>query len=181
VNAASLLAALEFASLTHGTQRREDVDASPYVNHLIAVARVMADAGGVTDEPLLVAAVLHDTVEDTKTTSEELEAEFGATVAGLVAEMTDDKSLPKEERKRLQIVHAPHASPGAKQLKIADKIANINDLISRPPARWTLERKLDYLAWAGQVVAGCRGVNPRLDTAFDDLSARARRVWEDTR
>jgi guanosine-3',5'-bis(diphosphate) 3'-pyrophosphohydrolase len=134
----------------------------------------MAHEGGVNDESLLVAAVLHDTVEDTKTTFEELEAGFGAAVAGLVREMTDDKSLEKAERKRLQIVHAPHASPGAKQLKIADKICNIRDIIATPPVHWTIERRLEYLEWAAKVVAGCKGVNSKLDEAFDQVVEQGR-------
>jgi len=174
VNVVTLLAALEFAADKHRNQRRKDAKASPYVNHLIAVARILAAEGGVDDEAALVAAVLHDTVEDTDTTFEELTIRFGATVSALVREMTDDKSLPKAVRKQHQIDHAPGASALAKQLKIADKIANIRDIVSTPPADWSRERKLDYFAWAEQVVAGCRGVNPELERAFDEAVAMAR-------
>jgi guanosine-3',5'-bis(diphosphate) 3'-pyrophosphohydrolase len=127
---------------------------------------------------ILVAAALHDTVEDTQTTFAELEEHFGLEVAGLVRELTDDKSFAKSERKRLQIEHAQDSSIGAKQLKIADKICNIRDITTSPPADWPLQRRRDYLTWSEQVVAGCRGVNPKLDHAFDLAIARSRDVLD---
>jgi guanosine-3',5'-bis(diphosphate) 3'-pyrophosphohydrolase len=172
----AFLDALAFAARKHKGQRRKDADASPYVNHVIDVARILASEGGVTDETLLTAAVLHDTVEDTETTFDEIALYFGPTVADLVREMTDDKSLPKAERKRLQIVHAPQCSPGAKQLKIADKIANIREIIHTPPAGWLGERKLEYLTWAEQGVAGCRRVNAGLERVFDEVVAEGKRA-----
>ena len=174
MNAAKLLQALAFAAHKHRDQRRKDADASPYINHPIAVAAVLATDGRVTDERVLVAAVLHDTVEDTKTTFAELERRFGAAVAGIVRELTDDKSLPKQERKRLQIEKAPHGSSAAKQITIADKICNVRDLGTNPPATWPRQRQLEYLAWSERVVAGCLGVNPRLEAAFAEAIAAAR-------
>ena len=170
---APLLRALAFAANKHRDQRRKGAEASPYINHPIGVAALLATEAGVTDEVLLIAAVLHDTVEDTKTTFAELQGFFGAPVADLVRELTDDKSLPKAERKRLQIDHAASLSWGAKQLKIADKICNIRDITAFPPADWSLDRRRDYLTWAEQVVAGCRGVNTQLDDVFDAAIARA--------
>jgi guanosine-3',5'-bis(diphosphate) 3'-pyrophosphohydrolase len=123
-----LLRALAFAADRHRGQRRKDVDASPYINHPIAVAQALAEIGGVVDAATLVAALLHDTVEDTDTTLDEIEAWFGAEVRGLVAEVTDDKSLPKQRRKELQVEHAPHRSPKARLVKIADKLANLRDV-----------------------------------------------------
>ena len=163
-----LLRAIAFAAEKHRDQRRKDANASPYINHLIAVASALAEEGDVTDEDLLLAAVLHDTVEDTETTDAELEAHFGKTVAGIVHEVTDDKTLGKELRKQRQVDHAPHASAQAKQLKIADKICNIRDIMHHPPAGWSLERKREYLLWTEQVVAGCRGINETLDRAYDE-------------
>lgn len=128
----------------------------------------------MVDEPLLIAAVLHDTVEDTETTFEELTQHFGHAVADLVSELTDDKSLAKEERKRRQIEHARASSAGAKQIKIADKVCNLRDIAAHPPVKWSLQRRREYLAWAAQVVEGYRGVNPRLDTVFDAALAQER-------
>ena len=173
---AQLLRALSFASVKHRNQRRKDAESSPYINHPIAVASVLASEGTIEDESLLVAAVLHDTVEDTETAFDEIMQHFGAAVAELVRELTDDKSLPKAERKRLQIEHARSASPGAKQLKIADKICNIRDITVTPPADWSLQRRVEYLSWAAQVVDSCRGVNPGLDAAFDASLALARQI-----
>jgi len=166
--------ALAFAASRHRAGTRKDSSRTPYVNHVIEVAALLACEVGVTDETLLAAAALHDTVEDTPTTVEELTIEFGPAVAGLVREMTDDKALPKERRKQLQIVHAPHQSPQAKQLKIADKICNIRDVVSNPAEGWSTERRLAYVNWAEAVVAGCRGVNPALDRLFDETAAHAR-------
>lgn len=174
---ATLLRALEFAATRHRFQKRKDAAESPYINHPIAVARVLAEAG-VIDEATLLAATLHDTVEDTKTTLAELEQAFGAAVARLVAEVTDDKSLPKQVRKELQVAHAAAASPSAKRLKLADKICNVRDIASSPPAGWTLERRRQYLDWAERVVAGCRGVEPLLEAQFDDVLDKARQALD---
>ena len=176
MNAAHLLKAIAFAAEKHRRQRRKDAEASPYINHPIAVATVLAGEGGVSDQATLLAAVLHDTIEDTQTSFAELEGHFGPAVAALVREVTDDKSLKKDERKRLQVEHARASSPRAKQIKIADKISNVRDIAVSPPADWPLERRREYLTWSERVVAGCRGVNPKLDQAFDETVGEARRV-----
>ena len=175
MNPAHLLKAIAFAADKHRRQRRKDADESPYINHPIAVATVLAVEVNVSDEATLLAAVLHDTVEDTQTTFAELEVHFGPDVAGLVRELTDDKSLAKGDRKRLQVERARDSSPQAKQIKIADKISNVRDIKVSPPADWTLERRREYLTWSEQVVAGCRGVNPKLDQAFDEAIREARK------
>jgi guanosine-3',5'-bis(diphosphate) 3'-pyrophosphohydrolase len=176
LNPTQLLKAISFAAEKHRHQRRKDAEASPYINHPIAVATVLAAEGGVSDEATLLAAALHDTVEDTKTTFEEVEEHFGPEVAGLVREVTDDKLLDKPVRKELQVEHAAKSSSRAKQLKIADKICNIRDITVRPPADWSPKRRSDYLTWAEKVVAGCRQVNTGLDQAFDQAIAEARAV-----
>jgi (p)ppGpp synthase/HD superfamily hydrolase len=174
----ALLETLHFAAAKHRDQRRKDVAASPYINHPIAVARLLASEGGVTDLVTLQGALLHDTVEDTETTLEELERHFGPAVRQLVAEVTDDKRLPKGDRKRLQIEHAPHLSPQAQQIKIADKTANVHDITASPPANWSLEQRREYLDWAEQVVAGCRGCNPALEAVYDRVLAQGRQALE---
>ena len=163
-----LLTALDFAARKHRQQRRKDTAASPYINHPIAVAELLARVGGVTDLATLQAALLHDTIEDTETTIAELDEYFGEGVRKIVLEVTDDKSLPKAERKRLQIEHSPHLSPQAKQVKLADKICNLGDITPSEPADWTLDRKLEYIDWGVKVVAGCRGCNPALEAFYDD-------------
>src|SRR3954466_7229451 len=132
---ALLLKALAFAAHKHRDQRRKDAEASPYINHPIALADVLVNEGGVTDFEVLCAALLHDTVEDTDTTHEELVDAFGSRIARIVAEVTDDQDLPKEERKRLQIEHAPHISREAKLVKLADKLCNLRDVAERPPKK----------------------------------------------
>jgi guanosine-3',5'-bis(diphosphate) 3'-pyrophosphohydrolase len=164
---ALLLRALAFAAHKHRDQRRKDAEASPYINHPIAVADVLVNEGGITDVEVLCAGLLHDTVEDTDTTAHELAQAFGARVAGIVAEVTDDKRLPKAERKRLQIEHAAGLSAEAKLVKLADKICNLRDVATRPPAQWDLARRQEYFEWAKQVVEGVRGAHPRLEAAFD--------------
>lgn len=171
---AELLRAIAFAADKHRDQRRKDAEASPYVNHVIAVAELLARVGGVTDERILVAALLHDTVEDTETTPQELADHFGTAVARIVAEVTDDKALPKEERKRLQVEHARDASSEAKLVKLGDKIVNVVDVTNQPPPTWSVERRLEYLAWAERVIAGCRGTNAALERMFDEVVVRGR-------
>ena len=168
---ATLLHAIEFAAHKHGGQRRKGREAAPYINHPIGVADTIARVGRVTDLVTLTAAVLHDTVEDTQTTLEEIEREFGAEVRAVVAEVTDDKTLPKAERKRLQVVNAPAASRRAKLVRLADKIMNVGDITHDPPTDWTVERQREYFEWAKQVIAGCRGVNAALERRFDQVVA----------
>lgn len=172
----AVLAALEFAAARHRDQRRKGHDASPYINHVIRVTRLLADVAGIHDPVVLCAAALHDTVEDTGTTPAELEDRFGRAVRVLVEEVTDDKRLPKQDRKRLQVERAPGLSAGARQLKVADKIANIEDVVAAPPRDWTLDRRREYLDWARSVVAGCRGLNAPLEARFDRVIADAERL-----
>jgi guanosine-3',5'-bis(diphosphate) 3'-pyrophosphohydrolase len=164
---ALLFRALAFAAHKHRDQRRKDAEASPYINHPIALAEVLAGEGGVSDVEVLAAALLHDTIEDTATTAEELHAEFGGRIAAMVEEVTDDQSLPKADRKRLQIEHAPDLSPGARLVKLADKICNLRDVADRPPAKWDLQRRQEYFEWAKRVIDGVRGAHAGLEAAFD--------------
>jgi len=168
----TLLRALEFAAARHRDQRRKDALASPYINHPIAVAAALWHEGEVRDPVALTAAILHDTIEDTATTAAELAARFGAEVAAVVVEVTDDKTLPKLQRKQLQIEHAPHLSRPAKLVKLADKLCNLRDIIEAPPANWALERRAAYVTWTRDVVAGLRGTCPPLEAAFDAAQAR---------
>jgi guanosine-3',5'-bis(diphosphate) 3'-pyrophosphohydrolase len=162
----ALMDATMFAADKHRDQKRKDARGTPYINHPIMVANLMASVGGITDIEALQAALLHDTVEDTDTTPGEIEELFGYAVRGLVMEVTDEKSLHKDTRKRLQIEHAPHLSPRAKVIKVADKIANVVDMIQSPPAGWPPERRIAYLHWARTVVKGCLGANHRLECLF---------------
>ena len=169
---ALLFRALAFAAHKHRDQRRKDAEASPYINHPIALAEVLAGEGAVTDVEVLAAALLHDTIEDTDTSRAELEREFGARIAAMVAEVTDDKNLPKADRKRLQIEHAAGLSQGAKLVKLADKICNLRDVADRPPAQWDLARRQEYFEWAKRVIDGLRGAHPKLEAAFDAAYTR---------
>ena len=162
-----LVSAAAFAAEKHRNQRRKDADASPYINHPISLANVLANEAGIADVQIIAAALLHDTIEDTDTTAEELRVLFGNEIAGIVLEVTDDKSLPKAERKRLQIEHAPHLGHRAKQIKLADKICNLRDIRRAPPADWSLERRREYFDWASRVVDGLRGTHSGLESLFD--------------
>ena len=170
--------AVAFAADKHKNQRRKDAEASPYINHPIALANVLANEGGITNKDVLCAAMLHDTIEDTETTEGELRLAFGDKIASIVLEVTDDKSLDKAARKQMQIEHAPHISIEAKMVKLADKISNLRDILSTPPAGWPLERKLAYFEWANDVVAGLRGTNIKLERVFDGLVAQGQALRE---
>ncbi|MBN2117791.1 MAG: bifunctional (p)ppGpp synthetase/guanosine-3',5'-bis(diphosphate) 3'-pyrophosphohydrolase [Anaerolineales bacterium] len=170
-----LLKALRFSAEKHSDQRRKDSKSSPYINHPIQVAETLWTIGEVRDTTLLVASVLHDTIEDTGTQPEEIRAEFGEEVLGLVLEVSDDKSLPRQTRKRLQVETAPHKTHNAKLLALADKICNLRDLIHSPPRRWSLARRQEYLLWTEEVVAGLRGVHEKLERCYDDCLAEGKR------
>ena len=169
-----LLQAARFAAKKHHGQTRKGESAEPYIVHPLSVANLLVKIGQVQDFDVLIAAVLHDTIEDTKTTKDEITELFGATVCGYVLEVTDDKNLSKEERKLKQIEHAPHLSHGAKQVKLADKISNITDIMENPAFGWSNERKLEYVSWGEKVVAGLRGSNEHLEANFDGLVSCAR-------
>ena len=163
------LKALVFAADKHKNQRRKDADASPYINHPIALANILVNEGGVTDINVLCGAILHDTIEDTETTKEELIQQFGEKITSIVLDVTDDKTLLKAERKLKQIEHASHASHEAKLVKLADKISNMRDILASPPRDWTEDRKKEYFDWAGKVIDQIRGTNSKLENIFDSL------------
>lgn len=170
--------AAEFAAHRHtGTPRKARPD-EPYINHLAEVASLLADATDGADAELVAAGWLHDTIEDTGTTREELAQKFSDRVASLVVECTDDMSLSQTERRRKQIEDAPHKSPGAKLIKIADKISNIRARTVPNPSDAQRNDLAAYAIWAKQVVAGCRGVNARLDTTFDETVEAAKRLFQ---
>ena len=167
-----LIDALAFAAHKHRDQRRKNVAASPYINHPIALAHVLVCDGKIEELTVLCAAILHDTVEDTQTTLAEIEGRFGARVASVVGEVSDDTSLPKARRKVVQIEHAPHVSREAKLVKLADKISNVRDVADDPPANWSSERRIEYFEWCKRVIDGLRGVHPILEQKFDEAYRR---------
>jgi guanosine-3',5'-bis(diphosphate) 3'-pyrophosphohydrolase len=163
-----IISALDFAARQHKFQRRKGFYRIPYINHPIRVMLILAQEGQEEAPALLSAAALHDVVEDTKCTPAELQSVFGEEVLRIVMEVTDDMSLPSAERKRRQVEKAPHLSPEGRMIKIADKIANMQDILDYP-IEWTKQRKRAYFEWAAEVVNGCRGVNPGLEKAFDEI------------
>ncbi len=162
-----LARAADYAARQHLGQRRKGIRGEPYINHLTEVAALLAEATDGEDSVLLLGGLLHDTIEDTSTTFADLEALFGRDVAQLVAEVTDDKSLPQSERKRLQVESTPKKSPRAKLLKLADKTSNLIGLVESPPKDWSAKRLSDYVDWAEQVARSCRGLNAHLEAGFD--------------
>lgn len=172
----TLMRALDFAARKHCDHRRKGAAAEPYINHLSEVALLVAEATRGKDHLAVLGALLHDTIEDTATTKKQLRAAFGIKVAALVAEVTDNKRLPKEKRKQLQVETAPHKSRRAKLIKIADKTSNLRSLIESPPVKWNTKRRRTYFHWAARVVDGCRGTNPHLEAKFDEAYRRGRRV-----
>lgn len=169
---ARLLGALHFAADKHRDQQRKGERASPYINHPIVVAETLARYG-ITDPVTLQAAILHDTVEDTETTPAEIERIFGLEVREVVMEVSDDKSLPKRERKEIQVRRAPSLSRRARLVRIADKIANVHDVLHAPPADWPLDWRLDYIRWTRRVVDACRGTHAGLEDRYDHVLAEA--------
>jgi GTP diphosphokinase / guanosine-3',5'-bis(diphosphate) 3'-diphosphatase len=178
---ALILKTIEFAAARHRTQFRKGADKTPYINHPVQVANLLANEGGEYDPELLTASILHDVIEDTVDTTEEKEElirlmrkEFGEEVLSVTLEVTDDKMVEKSERKRLQIVNAPNISINAKKLRLADKIMNIHDMIYNPPVDWSLQRISDYFDWCEKVVAGLGSVNKKLEIMFSEVLKEGR-------
>jgi guanosine-3',5'-bis(diphosphate) 3'-pyrophosphohydrolase len=169
----TILKAAHFAARKHAGQRRKGATAEPFIDHLLEVAELVSGALSEPDTNLVVAALLHDTIEDAGVRMDELVKLFGSDVADLVIEVTDDKSLPKQERKRLQIVNAHKKSVRAQIITLADKVSNLRSIFSDPPADWTIERKREYFDWAKQVVDGLTDPNPILKEEFERLYQRA--------
>ncbi|SVD33343.1 uncharacterized protein METZ01_LOCUS386197 [marine metagenome] len=168
--------ALQFATEKHQDQTRQDKAKSPYIVHPISVRHILSDIGGVEDPEVLAAALLHDTLEDTKTTKRELIENFGERVCQLVREVSDDKTLPKQERKQLQIDHAKKLSEGATLIKLGDKIANVTDITNTPPTNWDTKRRKEYIYWAEQVINNCPKVNKALEDYFKVIIQKAREI-----
>lgn len=166
-----VIRAARFASSRHAGQERKGIDGGPYFDHPLEVASLLASVGRVDDPVILAAALLHDTLEDTETSPEELEEQFGQLVRRLVEEVSDDKSLPRGERKELQVERSRQYSPGARLIRIADKISNLRGVRDRPPPEWSADRRREYLEWAARVIRNCRGTSPPLEKLFDETAA----------
>ena len=164
--------ALKFAAEKHTLQRRKGYDKIPYINHPVKVVHLLHVIASETDAELLAAAVLHDVLEDTSTSEQEMREAFGDRITNIVLEVTDDMTMSYEDRKRSQVKRAPTLSADAKKIKIADKISNIRDILDFP-LTWSNRRKRQYFEWSGKVVQGCRNVNPILDKAFDEILKEA--------
>jgi len=180
----AILSAACYAAEKHAHQKRKGAAGEPYLNHLVEVAHLVSTALSEPDANLVVAALLHDVIEDAGVTATELIERFGEDVAALVLEVTDDKSLPKQERKLLQIENAPKKSVRAQTIKLADKISNLRSILSSPPTNWSLEDEREYFAWAKLVVDGLTAPNPALMTEFENTVKRFDEVaqsWKVTR
>jgi (p)ppGpp synthase/HD superfamily hydrolase len=171
----AVLRAANTAARWHLHQRRKGTAQEPYINHLLEVASLVAEATGGTDPNVVIAGLLHDAIEDQGVTSVMLASEFGQPVANIVIEVSDDKALPKEERKRKQVENAGMKSHKAKLIKLADKTSNLRTVATSPAADWSVERRLEYIEWAKAVVTGLRGTSPWLEQQFDEAAAAAER------
>jgi len=170
----TILKAADAAARWHVHHRRKGAAAEPYINHLLEVARLVAEATSGADPNLIVAALLHDAIEDQEVPREIIATGFGEDVACLVEEVTDDKALEKDVRKRKQVENAHRKSPRAKLIKLADKTSNLRALAASPSPEWSVKRKLEYVTWAREVALDLRGANQWLDTAFDKAAEDAR-------
>lgn len=169
---ALVIKGVNFAAIKHKDQRRKDANRTPYINHPLGVANILIEEGNVYNPAVILAAILHDTVEDTDTTFEEIEKEFGIEICNIVREVTDDNTLPSTERKRLQIVNMAKSSDDAKLVRLADKLYNLRDIERTVPVGWTPERVDEYIKWAKAVISGCRGINSNLEKELDAIFAR---------
>ena len=173
INLDAIFEAAIFAALKHHGQVRKDEQASPYITHPLSVAREIYTTGKIDDQDILIAALLHDTIEDTHTNADEIRTRFGEEVLSIVLEVTDDKSLEKDLRKQLQIIHASELTYSARVIKLADKLVNCRDILHTPPKDWNVIRRQEYIQWAANVVAQIRDTNPYLESAFDEILQEA--------
>ena len=169
--------ALRYAAEKHKNQRRKGSEDTPYINHPIAVAYYLSSYAHIQDPHILAAAILHDTLEDTDATPEEIKEIFGSKVLKLVQEVTDDKTLPKNTRRRQQEKTVDQRSHGAKLIRIADKISNVYDLFHTPPAGWDPETRIEYLDWTERVINKIKGVNPSLENMYDEMLEMTRQKY----
>ncbi|MBF0368191.1 MAG: bifunctional (p)ppGpp synthetase/guanosine-3',5'-bis(diphosphate) 3'-pyrophosphohydrolase [Magnetococcales bacterium] len=172
-----LLTGIRLASFWHRDQRRRDPFGTPYINHPLGVLDILHNEGGVTDTVTLLGGLLHDTIEDTDATAEELRDHFGEEVRDLVLEVSDDKSLPKLRRKQLQIETAFHKPLPAKLIKLADMIHNLRDLVAAPPQSWSLERRQGYVVWAQAVAVGLAGAHGGLELKMRQALTEAKQAF----
>lgn len=179
-----ILKAASYAAERHKSQKRKGATASPYINQPLKVAEILSVNGESENTELLLAALLHDVLEDTVHSANEMievknyiKTNYGEKVLSIVEEVTDDKALPKQTRKQLQIEHSPHLSPNAKKLKLADKITNLTDILNDPPAVWPQERKYEYFLWAEKVIKGLKGVNVELEEMAERLINKGKVIY----
>ena len=171
----TVLRAADAAARWHVHQRRKGAAEEPYVNHLLEVATLVAEATDGKDPELVIAALLHDSIEDQEVPRSVIAEAFGDGVANLVEEVTDDKKLEKQERKRLQVEHAHKKSQRAKILKLADKTSNLRAIAASPPPEWSVKRRLEYVDWARKVSTGLTGVSKWLEGEFEQAAKEAER------
>lgn len=174
-----LLKSVDFAARAHRDQRRKGAAQEPYINHPIEVSRLIIECEPGTDEDILCAAVLHDVIEDCGATRDEIAACFNDIIADIVLEVSDDKALPRDERKAKQIETAPYLTNGAKLVRLADKVANVGAMLTDTPIGWDDKQILAYVDWAEAVVAPCRMVSTRLSDRFDAIARDVRAFHED--
>jgi guanosine-3',5'-bis(diphosphate) 3'-pyrophosphohydrolase len=172
----SVWRAADAAARWHVHQRRKGAANEPYINHLLEVSNLVTQATDGSEPNVVIAALLHDAIEDQGITPEAIASEFGQRVADIILEVTDNKSLPKAERKRRQVESAPHKSREAKLIKLADKISNVRAIANSPAPDWSIERRLEYVKWAKDVVAGLRGTSLWLERQFDEVIEQAQNV-----
>jgi guanosine-3',5'-bis(diphosphate) 3'-pyrophosphohydrolase len=171
----TVLKAADAAARWHVHQRRKGAAKEPYINHLLEVSSLVTEATGGKDPQLVIAALLHDAIEDQEVPRSLIQATWGEDVVRLIEEVTDDKTLPKDERKRRQVESASKKSERAKLIKLADKTSNLRAITASPAPEWSVKRRLDYVAWAREVVSGLRGTNPWLEGEFDKAAEAAER------
>lgn len=171
----AVLRAADAAARWHVHQRRKGAAEEPYVNHLLEVAMLVAEATNGQDPDLVIAALLHDAIEDQEVPRSVIAEMFGEQVTALIEEVTDDKTVEKQERKRRQVETAARKSQRAKILKLADKTSNLNAVAASPPPDWTVKRRLEYVRWAREVAAGLKGVSSWLEEEFEQAAKGAER------
>ncbi|EFO18322.1 hypothetical protein LOAG_10172 [Loa loa] len=164
-----IIEAVDLAARRHRQQRRKDAAQTPYVNHPIGVAYILTSEGQITDTTTIIAAILHDIVEHTKTTDEEIRKMFGDEIADIVKECTMVRSMKREARMKSELEKASKLSHKAKLVQLADKLNNIRDIERGTPLGWTKQHVTEYIIFAKDLLSKIRGIHGPLESALDDI------------
>jgi len=168
-DAEAVLGAAIFATEKHKSQVRSNEKKTPYIIHPIEVADLVMKIGHVYDKDVLITALLHDVMDDTQTTYEQITSLYGTKVSSYLEEMTSKQGLSLKEQKKQQIMQAFRQNPSVAIIKLSDKLSNLKTLATSPPPSWSRDRIDQYFQWAQTVIENLPESNQLLKKAVKNV------------